>query len=111
MFFAILLFLLCCNCHSTTKTNSSSFPLKENTQKVLEILYFYDNDNLTAQDIAKILNLEKRQVDGIFTSAFQRRNLGLRIQAEITLNDGSHQKVKFLKLTSTGLKFAEQVLA
>lgn len=111
MLFTILQLLFCGNHHSTTKTNSSSLPLKENTQKVLEILYFYDNDNLTAQDIAKILNLDKRQVDGIFTSALQRRNLGLRIQAEITLNDGSHQLVNFLKLTSAGLKFAEQVLA
>ena len=39
----------------------------------------------------------------IFTSAFQRKGYGERIPDEVTLEDGSHQKVKYLRLTQMGL--------
>ena len=77
--------------------------MKENTRKVLDYLKENNDSNLTAADVAEALGLEKRQVDGIFTSAFQRKGYGERIPDEVTLEDGSHQKVKYLRLTQSGL--------
>lgn len=78
--------------------------MKENTRKVFEYLREVDGQNVTAADVAEALGLEKRQVDGIFTSAIQRKTYGFREEAEIELSDGSHAKVKFLKLTDAGKK-------
>jgi hypothetical protein len=77
--------------------------MKENTRKVLDYLKENNDTNLTAADVAEALGLEKRQVDGIFTSALQRKGLGERVPDEVTLEDGSHQKVKYLRLTQSGL--------
>ena len=60
---------------------------------------------MTAQDVAEALGLEKRSVDGSFTSALQRKGLGIRVPAEVELEDGSHKQVKFLVLTEAGLAF------
>ena len=77
--------------------------MKENTKKVITYLQGLSvNDNVTAADVADALGLEKRSVDGIFTSAIQRKGLGIREVAEIELTDGTHKKVKFLKLTDAG---------
>ena len=80
--------------------------MKENTKKVLEYLKsVHGGDHVTATDVAEVLGLEKRTVDGIFTSAIQRKNLGTRIPAEVELEDGSHKLIKFLELTEDGLNF------
>lgn len=76
--------------------------MKENTKKVFEYLKKV-NDNVTAADVAEALGLEKKSVDGIFTSAIQKKGYGVRIPAEVELDDGSHRPVKFLKLTDAGL--------
>lgn len=77
--------------------------MKENTKTVITYLQGLDADvNVTAADVAAALNLEKRQVDGIFTSAIQRKGYGVRVAAEVELEDGTHKAVKFLKLTDTG---------
>ena len=76
--------------------------MKPNTKLVWTFLMDNDGADLTAADVADALGLEKRQVDGIFTSALQRKNFGLREEAEIELEDGSHKKVKFLRLTDAG---------
>jgi len=77
--------------------------MKENTKKVIKYLQgLSTSDNVTAADVADALGLEKRSVDGIFTSAIQRKTLGERVEAEIELADGTHKKVKFLKLTDAG---------
>lgn len=81
--------------------------MKENSKKVLN--YLKDKNNaqveVTAADVADALGLEKRQVDGIFTSAIQRKGLGVRIPAEMTLEDGTHKPIKLLKLTEAGMNF------
>ncbi len=79
--------------------------MKENTRKVFDYLKDNADKDLTAADVAEVLGLEKRQVDGIFTSALQRKNLGVRELAEVELADGSHQKVKYLRLTEDGMAF------
>ena len=79
--------------------------MKENTRKVFDYLKDNAGKDLTAADIAEVLGLEKRQVDGIFTSALQRKDLGVREPAEVELADCSHQKVKYLRLTDKGMAF------
>ena len=79
--------------------------MKENSKKVLNYLKEMKGTDVTAADVADALGLEKRQVDGIFTSAIQRKVLGVRVPAEVELEDGSHKAVKFLVLTADGLAF------
>ena len=79
--------------------------MKENSKKVLIYLKEINGANVTSADVAAELGLEKRQVDGIFTSAIQRKGLGLRTPAEIELEDGTHKAVKFLSLTDAGMAF------
>lgn len=77
--------------------------MKENTKKVFEFLRTVNGQNVTAADVAEALGLEKRSVDGIFTSAIQKKGHGVRVPAEIELEDGSHKGVKFLQLTESGM--------
>lgn len=79
--------------------------MKENSKKVLAYLKSVNGQDVTAADVADALGLEKRSVDGIFTSAIQRKGLGIRTPAEIELADGTHKAVKFLSLTDTGLAY------
>ena len=79
--------------------------MKENSKKVLNYLKGINGENVTAADVAEALGLEKRSVDGIFTSAIQRKGLGVRTEAEIEKEDGTHAKVKFLSLTPEGMNF------
>ena len=79
--------------------------MKENSKKVLKYLKTINGQNVTAADVADALGLEKRSVDGIFTSAIQRKGLGVRTPAEVELSDGTHKAVKFLSLTEAGMAF------
>ena len=77
--------------------------MKENTKKVFEFLRTVNGQNVTSADVAEALGLEKRSVDGIFTSAIQKKGYGIRVPAEVELEDGSHKSVKFLQLTEAGM--------
>ena len=77
--------------------------MKPNTKAVIEYLQGQNGADLTAADVAEALGREKRQVDGIFTSAIQRQQVGFREEAEVEVEDGTHKKVKFLKLTEAGM--------
>lgn len=79
--------------------------MKENSKRVFNYLKEMHGSELTAADVAETLGMEKRSVDGIFTSAIQRKGLGVRVPAEIELDDGTHKSVKFLTLTEAGLAF------
>ena len=83
--------------------------MKENSKKVLNYLKEINGQQVTAADVAEALGLEKRSVDGIFTSAIQRKGLGVRTPAEIELEDGTHKAVKFIKLTADGMNFVPGV--
>ena len=86
--------------------------MKENSKKVFMYLKSIDGANVTAADVAEAVELPKKSVDGIFTSAIQRKGLGIRKEAEIELEDGTHKTVKFLVLTPAGMAFdpdAEEV--
>lgn len=79
--------------------------LKDSSRKVFDYVKAHKDDNITAVDIAEGTGLEQRSVNGIITSAFQKKGLMERIPAEIELEDGSHKAVKFVKLTADGLLF------
>lgn len=79
--------------------------MKEKSKMVLNYLKEHNGEQLTAADVAEALGLEKRSVDGIFTSAIQRKGLGVRTPAEVELDDMTHKQVKFLSLTKEGLEF------
>ena len=78
--------------------------LTQNAKTILEFLQKHKDEDLTAQDVAESTGLNKKTVDGSFTLVFQKRGYGKRQQMEIELADGSHQTVKFLRLTEAGLK-------
>lgn len=79
--------------------------MKENSKLVLNYLKEVNGQKVTSEDVATALGLEKRSVDGIFTSAIQRKGLGIRTPAEVELADGTHKAVKFLSLTDEGMAF------
>lgn len=77
--------------------------MKESTKTVFSYLQSLGSDaNVTAADVAAALDIDKRKVDGVFTSAIQRKGYGIRVPAEVELPDGTHRAIKFLKLTQAG---------
>lgn len=78
--------------------------MSENSKKVFSFLQANDGKDLTAADIAKALGLEKKSVDGAFTSAIQKKEYGYREEAQVEV-DGKYVDVKFLKLTDAGRAF------
>ena len=78
--------------------------LKPNSKLVYEFVKANNGKEMTAADIAEGTGLETKQVNGIVTSAFQRKGLMERIPAEIETAEG-HKAVKFIRLTEAGLAF------
>lgn len=79
--------------------------LKPNSRLVYDYVKENEGNNITANDIAAGTGLDVRQVNGIVTSAFQKKNLMQRTEAEIELPDNTHKKVKFISLTDAGKAF------
>ena len=79
--------------------------LKPNSKLVYDYVKANGANDITAADIAEGTGLPVRSVNGIVTSAFQRKGLMERIAAEVELEDGSHKSVKFIKLTAEGEAF------
>ena len=81
-------------------------PVSEKSLVVLDYLKGIGDENVTAKDIAAALDMTDKAVNGVVTSGLIRnKNLAERIQAEITLDDGTHQTVKFIKLTDAGKNY------
>jgi hypothetical protein len=83
--------------------------LNEKSKKVFEFVKANQGENITAADIVEGTGLEIRSVNGIVTSAFQKKGIMERIPAEIEVTDAegkvSHKAVKFIRLTEAGLDF------
>lgn len=79
--------------------------LKENSKIVFNYVKEHNGEDFTAADIAEATGLEVRSVNGIVTSAFQRKGLMVREEAEVELADGTHKKVKFIRMTEEGMNF------
>lgn len=78
--------------------------LSDNAKKIMTYLKDIDNADVTVHQVAEELGLQVNQITGTFNS-FVKKGLGERVEAEIENLDGSHEKVKFLKLTAKGLDF------
>ena len=79
--------------------------LKENSKNIFYYVQAHEGENITAQDIADALGLGVKQVNGSVTSAFQRKGLMERVEAERVNAEGGHDKVKFIRLTDAGRAF------
>ena len=75
--------------------------LKPNSKLVYEYVKAHEAENITAAGTG----LEVRSVNGIVTSAFQRKGLMERVPAEIENEDGTHKAIKLVKLTAEGREF------
>jgi len=79
--------------------------ISTNTKAIIKYLQEIHGSDVTAEDVANALGLSKASVNGSFTKAIQEKGLGVRVEAEIELEDNTHKKVKFLVLTDAGLAF------
>ena len=79
--------------------------MSENSRKVYDYVKSVDGQNITAADIAEATGLAIKSVNGVVTSAFQKKGLMERVPAEIEMEDGSHKAVKFIRLTDAGREF------
>lgn len=78
--------------------------MKANTKMVLEYLKSVQGkQDVTAKMVADELGLDVKQVNGIFTAALQRKELGYREEAQIQDESGKYVDVKYLKLTDAGM--------
>ena len=76
--------------------------LSENAKMVMRRLQELEGADVTVHDLSEDIGLPVNSITGIFNS-FVKKGLGERVTAEVELEDGSHQTVKFLKLTDAGL--------
>lgn len=82
--------------------------ISSNSKMILNYLKENAGADLTAADVAAALGVDAKVVNGAFTSAIQRKELGYREEAEVEVVDGdkvSHKKVKFLRLNNAGMAF------
>lgn len=77
--------------------------MKENTRKVLDYLKDTQGSDVTAAMVAEALGIEKKSVDGSFTS-FQKKGWGIREEAQVKEGD-KYVNVKYLRLTPAGLAY------
>lgn len=75
-----------------------------NGQNLLGYLKSNAGVDVTAHDAAASLDIKLASVTGSF-NALVKKGFGERIDAEVEIADGTHKKVKFLKLTATGMEF------
>lgn len=80
--------------------------MKPATRKVFDYLKELDGKNVIAATIAEDLGLDVKQVNGIVTSAFQKKGLAVRTPATIEVGtEGETKAVKFITLTEAGMAF------
>lgn len=79
--------------------------MKTSSKMILNFLKENAGADMTAADVANTLGLTDRQVNGAFTSAIQRKELGYREECEVETADGKHKTVKFLRLNDAGMAF------
>ena len=75
--------------------------MKESTKAIFNYVKEHDGEDFTAADIAEAVGAEVRSVNGSLTG-MQKKGWIVREEAEIELEDGTHKKVKFIRLTAAG---------
>ena len=78
--------------------------MKEGTRQIWDYVVAHDGEDIIAQDIADALNVGVKSVNGSVTS-FQKKGLTIREEAEIECADGTHKKVKYIRLTDEGRNY------
>ena len=78
--------------------------MKEGTRMIWDYIVAHDGEDFTAQNIADALGVGVKSVNGSVTS-FQKKGLTVREEAEIECADGTHKRVKFIRLTDEGKAF------
>ena len=78
--------------------------MKPETVEIYNYIKAHDGEDFTAKDIAEALSRNVKSVNGSITS-FQRKGLTERVEAEMELPDGTHEKVKLIRLTDDGRSF------
>ena len=85
--------------------------MKPNVKAIYDYILAHESENITAKDIAAALGIDDvRRINGVITMSLQRnRNeekeivpLAQRVEAEVEEADGTHTKVKLIKLTDEG---------
>ena len=64
--------------------------MKDSTRAVFDYLKKMKDKNVTAAEVADATGLTKKQVDGIFTAAIQRKGFGSRVPAQVKNDDGNY---------------------
>ena len=85
--------------------------MTDKTKAVLQFLKDNAQNDYTAEDVGIALGLTTKQVNGIFTQGIAKagKDLGVRVEAQMVLPDGTEKTVKLLKLTEKGLQFDPDV--
>lgn len=78
--------------------------MKQATKDIFNYIKAHDGEDFTAKDIAEALNMNVKSVNGSIT-AFQRKGYTERVEAEMELEDGTHEKVKLIRMTPDGRTF------
>jgi len=78
--------------------------MKQATKDIFNYIKAHDGEDFTAKDIAEALDMNVKSVNGSIT-AFQRKTYVERVEAEMELADGTHEKVKLIRLTPDGRQF------
>ena len=80
--------------------------LSDKAKKVFEYVKAHQDENITAADVVEGLDGEygKRSVDAVFTGLC-KKGLTERVVAEVAEEDGTHEKVKFFRVTDDGMGF------
>lgn len=79
--------------------------LKDSTKQIIKYLQANNTADYTAKDVAEILGLNARAVNGAFTAAIVNKEMGERVEAKVALDDESIVDVKFLKLNDLGMSY------
>ena len=78
--------------------------MKQATKDIFNYIKAHDGEDFTAKDIAEALDMNVKSVNGSVTS-FQRKGYTERVEAEMELADGTHEKVKLIRMTDAGREF------
>lgn len=78
--------------------------MKQATKDIFNYIKAHDGEDFTAKDIAEALGMNVKSVNGSVTS-FQRKGYTERVEAEQELEDGTHEKVKLIRMTPEGRDF------
>lgn len=90
--------------------------ITEKSMPVFDYIKANDGKDMTAADIAigmgmceaddeEAVKAAVKSVNAVITAGLQKKGYTQRVEAEITLPDGSHKAVKLIELTDEGRKY------